>query len=331
LRIFRHFGDVPAPFRGAVVAIGNFDGVHRGHRALIAEAKVQAETRKSPLAVLTFEPHPQEFFRPSPESFRLTPLRTKARLLADLGVDLLFALTFDGEMAKRTPQDFVLNVLVDGLGLSGVVVGHDFEFGQKRAGNLATLAYMGEMEGFSVTAFDTVTASGDEKISSTLIRQMLKQARPEEAARLLGHPWTVEARVEHGDARGRKMGFPTANMHLGHCLAPAYGVYAVRVDILEGDRAVARHDGVANFGIRPMYQVNVPLMETHLFDFDGDLYGKKIQVEFVQKLRDEEKFESLDAMVRQIDRDAAAARQILRRLHGGATARPTEGSPAFGH
>ncbi len=201
MRIFRHFDEVPAAYRGAVVAIGNFDGVHRGHRALIAEAKVQAEARKCPLVVLTFEPHPQEYFRPSPECFRLTPLRTKSRMLADLGVDVLFALTFDAEMAQRSPQDFVLNVLVNGLGISGVVVGHDFEFGQKRAGNLATLSYMGEMEGFSVTAFDTVTASGEEKISSTLIRQMLKEARPEEAARLLGHPWSVEARVEHGDAR----------------------------------------------------------------------------------------------------------------------------------
>jgi riboflavin kinase/FMN adenylyltransferase len=295
--------------------------VHRGHRALIAEAKVQAEARKSPLAVLTFEPHPQEYFRslrqmggPSPagaDCFRLTPLRTKARLLADLGVDVLFALSFDADMARRTPQDFVLNVLVNGLGLSGVVVGHDFEFGQKRAGNLATLSYMGEMEGFSVTAFDTVTASGDEKISSTLIRQMLKQARPEEAARLLGHPWSVEARVEHGDARGREMGFPTANMHLGHCLAPAYGVYAVRVNILEGDRAVARHDGVANFGIRPMYQVNVPLMETHLFDFDGDLYGKYLSVELIQYIRPEAKFPDLEALIAQIAADAAKAREIL--------------------
>jgi len=319
LRIFRHFDDVPAALKGAVVAIGNFDGVHRGHRALIAEAKIQAEARRSPLAVLSFEPHPQEYFRPSPESFRLTPLRAKSRLLSDLGVDALFALTFDGDMARRTPQDFVINVLVNGLGISGAVVGHDFEFGQKRAGNLASLAYMGEMEGFTVTAFDTVTASGDEKISSTLIRQMLKQARPEEAARLLGRFWAVEARVEHGDARGREMGFPTANMHLGHCLAPAYGVYAVRVNILEGDRAVARHDGVANFGIRPMYQVNVPLMETHLFDFDGDLYGRRIEVEFVQKLRDEAKFDDLDAMVRQIDRDAEQARAILH------VARPSSG------
>jgi riboflavin kinase/FMN adenylyltransferase len=318
VRIFRHFEDVPAAFRGAVVAIGNFDGVHRGHRALIAEAKVQAEARRSPLAVLSFEPHPQEYFRQlregapaEPESFRLTPLRAKARLLADLGVDALFALTFDAEMAGRSPQDFVENVLVKSLGISGAVVGHDFEFGQRRAGNLAVLSYMGEMEGFSVTAFDTVTASGDEKISSTLIRQLLKQARPEEAARLLGHAWAVEARVEHGDARGRAMGFPTANMHLGHCLAPAFGVYAVRVNILEGDRAVARHDGVANFGIRPMYQVNVPLMETHLFDFDGDLYGKYLSVELIQYIRPEAKFPSLDALIAQIGADAVKAREIL--------------------
>jgi riboflavin kinase/FMN adenylyltransferase len=311
VRIFRHFDDVPAACRGAVVAIGNFDGAHRGHRALIAETKKQAEALGAPLAVLSFEPHPQEYFRPSPVSFRLTPLRTKARLLADLGVDALFALTFDGEMARRSPQDFVRNVLVAGLGIRGVVVGHDFEFGQKRAGNLATLTEMGAQEGFTVTAFDTVTASGDEKISSTLIRQLLKQAKPEEAARLLGHAWAVEARVEHGDARGRKMGFPTANMHLGHCLAPAFGVYAVRVAILEGDKVVARHDGVANFGIRPMYQVDVPLLETHLFDFDGDLYGKYLSVELIRYIRPEAKFPSQEALIAQIAADAAKAREIL--------------------
>jgi riboflavin kinase/FMN adenylyltransferase len=307
----RHFEDVPGELRGAVVAIGNFDGVHRGHRALIAEARRQAEAKGVPLAVLSFEPHPQEYFRPSPDCFRLTPLRTKARLLADLGVDVLFALPFDGDMARRSPEDFVENILVKGLGISAVVVGHDFEFGQKRAGNLNTLRILGQKCGFSVTAFDTVTASGDDKISSTLIRQLLKQAKPEDAARLLGHPWTIEARVEHGDARGRTMGFPTANMHLNHCLAPAYGVYAVRVAILEGDHAVARHDGVANFGIRPMYQVNVPLLETHLFDFDGDLYGKYLSVEMIKYIRPEAKFPSLADLIAQIGADAARARAIL--------------------
>jgi riboflavin kinase/FMN adenylyltransferase len=312
MKIFRHFDDVPPTLKGAVVAIGNFDGVHRGHRALIAEAKVQAEVRLSPLAVLSFEPHPQEFFKPSSECFRLTPLRAKARLLSDLGVDALFALPFEAEMAQRTPQQFVQQVLLDALGISGVVVGRDFEFGKGRAGNLAALSYMGEMEGFSVTAFDTVTAAGDdEKISSTLIRKMLREAHPEEAARLLGHWWAVEARVEHGDARGREMGFPTANMHLGHCLAPAFGVYVVRVNILDNDRVVSRHDGVANFGIRPMYQVNVPLMETHLLDFEGDLYGKYLSVELIRYIRPEAKFASLDALIAQIAIDAAKAREIL--------------------
>jgi riboflavin kinase/FMN adenylyltransferase len=321
MKIFRHFADVPTGLRGAVVAIGNFDGVHRGHRALIAEAKVQADAMKVPLAVLSFEPHPQEFFKslrdkggPSPagpDCFRLTPLRAKARALSDIGVDALYALNFDADMARMSPQDFVTTVLVEGLGISGAVVGHDFEFGKGRAGNLAVLSYMGEMEGFSVTAFDTVTASGDEKISSTLIRTMLREARPEEAARLLGHWWAVEARVEHGDARGREMGFPTANMHLGHCLAPAFGVYAVRVSILDNDKVVSRHDGVANFGIRPMYQVNVPLMETHLFDFDGDLYGKYLSVALVRYLRPEAKFGGLDALIAQIAVDAAKAREIL--------------------
>jgi riboflavin kinase/FMN adenylyltransferase len=325
MRIFRHYDDVPAALHGAVVAIGNFDGVHRGHRALIAEAKLQAEARKVPLAVLSFEPHPQEFFKhlhdqkgglapAAPTSFRLTPLRAKARLLADLGVDALFALTFDAELARMTPQAFVEKALVGSLRISGAVVGHDFEFGQNRAGNVAVLSYMGEMEGFTVTAFDTVTAAGgDEKISSTLIRQMLREARPEEAARLLGHWWAVEARVEHGDARGREMGFPTANMHLGHCLAPAFGVYAVRVSILDNDKVVSRHDGVSNFGIRPMYKVQVPLMETHLFDFNGDLYGKYLSVELIRYLRPEAKFDGLPALIEQIGRDAADARAILAR------------------
>ena len=319
MRIFRHFDDVPATLRGAVVAIGNFDGVHRGHQALIAQARALAEERKSALAVLAFEPHPAEFFHPRPDSIRLTPLRTKARLLAELGVDAMFALTFDQVMARRSAPEFVMDVLVNGLGLSGVVVGPDFEFGQGRGGNVSTLAHMGGMEGFSVTCFDMVTAaqSGSggpaEKISSTRIRTSLKAAMPQEAGRLLGRWWAVEARVEHGDARGRQMGFPTANMHLGHCLAPAFGVYAVRVTILENEKPVGRHDGVANFGIRPMYLIDVPLMEAHLFDFDGDLYGKHLSVELIAYIRPEAKFASLAALIDQIGADARTAREILAR------------------
>jgi len=310
MRIFRHFDDVPATLKGSVVAIGNFDGVHRGHKTLIAEARKEAEARGSPLAVLAFEPHPQEFFRPRPDSIRLTPLRMKARLLAELGVDVMFALPFDAEMAARSAPVFVEDVLLAGIGASGVVVGPDFEFGKGRGGNVTTLGYMGEMEGFSVHVFEMVTNDGN-KISSTRIRESLAAAKPEEAASLLGRWWAMEARVEHGDGRGRTMGFPTANMHLGHCFAPAFGVYAVRVTIMDNEREVSRHDGVANFGIRPMYQIKVPLMEAHLFDFDGDLYGKHLMVELVAYIRPEAKFDGLPALVAQIGRDAAQARQIL--------------------
>ncbi len=320
MKIFRHFQDMPEQLRGAIVAIGNFDGVHRGHQALIAAARAEAQSRKSPLAVLAFEPHPAEFFRPSPDSIRLTPLRVKARLLAELGVDAMFALPFDAEMAARPAEDFVRDILVKGLGVGGLVVGPDFEFGKGRAGNLATLEKMGAAEGFAVDCFDMVMArspgEAPEKISSTRIRAALKDADPREAARLLGRWWAVEARVEHGDARGRTMGFPTANMHLGHCLAPAFGVYAVRATVMENDNMLesgpsARYDAVANFGIRPMYQIKVPLMETHLFDFDGDLYGKHLSVELIGYIRPEAKFADLPALIVQIGEDAKAARAIL--------------------
>jgi riboflavin kinase/FMN adenylyltransferase len=311
MRIFRHFDDVPPLLRGSVVAVGNFDGVHQGHRALIAEAAKKARAAGVPVAVLTFEPHPQEFFRPSQESFRLTPLRTKARLIAELEADAFFALCFDAAMAARDPETFVREVLVDGLGVSGVVVGADFVFGKGRGGNVATLRESGARYGFGVTAFDTVLAGAGEKISSTRIREALKAARPQEAARLLGRHWAVEARVEHGDGRGRLMGFPTANMRLGHCLAPAFGVYAVRAAIVENDQVIGRHDGVANFGVRPMYEVKVPLMETHLFDFDGDLYGKHLSVELVDYIRPEMRFSGLPGLIAQIAEDAQQARAIL--------------------
>src|ERR1700712_4926737 len=285
MKIFRHYKDVPDAYKGAVVGVGNFDGVHRGHQALIGEARRMADERGAPLAVLAFEPHPQEFFRPSPESFRLTPLRAKARLVAGLGADILYALAFDAEMAAKSAQDFVQDVLVDGLAVGAVVVGADFQFGKGRAGNTTLLSYMGEMEGFGVTLFDPVLGDAAEKISSTEIRDALKAARPDEAARLLGHPWSVEARVEHGDKRGRTIGFPPANMRLDDCLKPAFGIYAVRAKIIEDDKVIATHNGVAKFGIRPMFETKVPLLETFLFDFTGDLYGKHLAVELVSYLR----------------------------------------------
>ena len=311
MRIFRHYDDVPAAYQGAVITVGNFDGVHRGHQALIGEAEHLARQRGAALGVLAFEPHPQEFFRPSAESFRLTPFRAKARLIAELGADAMFALAFDAEMASKSAQDFVLDVLVKGLGVGCVVVGSDFQFGKGRSGNATMLAYMGAMEGFGVEICAPVAAQGTEKISSSRIRQALRQGRPEEAARLLGHFWAVEARVEHGAKRGRTIGVPTANMRLSDCLHPAFGVYAVRAAILEDERVVERHDGVANFGIRPMFESDVPLLETFLFDFDGDLYGKHLSVELVAYLRPEAKLADLDALKAQIAKDREAARRVL--------------------
>jgi len=314
MKIFRHFRDVLNAYKGAVVAVGNFDGVHRGHQALIGEARRMAEERGAPLGVLAFEPHPQEFFRPSPESFRLTPFRAKARLIAELGADVMYALDFNAEMATMPAEDFVMNVLIGALGIGAVVIGKDFQFGKGRAGNTTMLAYMGEMEGFGVTLFDPVIAHGDDKISSTEIRDALKSGKPEVAARLLGHPWSVEARVEHGDKRGRTIGYPTANMKLTDVMKPAFGVYAVRANIIEDDVIASTHTGVANFGIRPMFETEVPLLETYLFDFAGDLYGKHMQVELIAYLRPEAKFDSMDALITQMNKDSEAARTILRQL-----------------
>jgi riboflavin kinase/FMN adenylyltransferase len=307
MRIFRHYGDVPEALKGAVVAVGNFDGVHRGHAALIDEAGRLARARGKPLGVLAFEPHPREFFRPSPESFRLTPFRSKTHLIAARGVDALYCLNFDAALAGKSAEEFIDEVLVRGLGVSGLVVGEDFQFGKGRTGNTATLKDAGA---FDVTIFEPVAALG-RKISSTEIREALKQGHPERAAELLGHYWSIEGRVEHGDKRGRDIGFPTANMRLHDCLQPAFGVYAVRVSVIEEDRVVARHDGVANFGIRPMFESATPLLESYLFDFDGDLYGKHLAVALVARLRDEEKLPDLAALKTRIAQDCQAARAAL--------------------
>jgi len=311
MKIFRHYRDVPDACKGAVVALGNFDGVHLGHQALIGAAREQAKAAGVPLGVLAFEPHPQEFFRPSEQSFRLTPFRAKARLIAGLGADFLYALAFDAEMAAKSADEFISDVLLGGLGVKAIVVGEDFQFGKGRAGNIATLSQAGRERGFGVTVFKPVAASGHDKISSTQIRDALKQGRPEEAARLLGHHWSVEARVEHGDKRGRALGFPTANMKHVDCLQPAFGIYAVRAKVLDDDRVISEHEGVSSFGVRPMFQVDTPLLETYLFDFDGDLYGKHMAVELIAYLRPEAKLDSLEALKAQIAKDCEDAKRAL--------------------
>jgi riboflavin kinase / FMN adenylyltransferase len=302
MQIFRHYEQVPESARGATVAIGNFDGVHKGHQALLQHARALG----GKLGVLVFEPHPQEFFRPDTPRFRLTPFRAKARLLEQHGVSLLFALHFDADFAALSADEFITRVLVQGLGVRHVIVGEDFCFGKGRTGNLALLQQRGAELGFDVTTFELVGEGEASKISSTSIREALRDGKPEVAASLLGHPWTVEGRVESGDQRGRTIGFPTANVSLEGYLEPALGVYAVRVEV--GGR---QYGGVANFGRRPTFDKKDVLLEVHIFDFEGDIYGQPIVVSFISFLRPEMKFAGLDALKAQIAKDSEAARALL--------------------
>ena len=304
MQIFRHFENLPATARGTTVAIGNFDGVHRGHQALLAHAKKSG----GKLGVLAFEPHPQEFFKPDGPRFRLTPFRAKARLLELAGVDLLFALHFDSTLASLTADQFISQVLVQGLGVAHVIVGQDFQFGKGRTGNLNLLQATGDKLGFTVTTFDLVGAGPESKISSTRIREALREGKPEIATDLLGHPWTVEGRVEGGDKRGRTIGFPTANVSLEGYIEPALGVYAVRVEL-----AGKSYDGVANFGRRPTFDKKDVLLEVHIFNFEGDIYGQQIVVSFIAFLRQEMKFSGLDALKAQIAKDSEHAGRLLSR------------------
>jgi riboflavin kinase/FMN adenylyltransferase len=295
-----------------VLAMGNFDGLHKGHAALIDHASELARARGAPTAVLTFEPHPRNVFVPGCEPFRLTPFRVKEREIARLGVDFLFIQHFDAEFAKQSAESFIDEIMVGALGASHIVVGHDCTFGNRRRGTPEMLRERGAALGFEVTVIEPVR--GDAAVySSTHIRELLKAARPREAAAQLGRFWEIDGRVALGDQRGRTIGFPTANLGLGEYLRPAFGVYAVRVsgdgadDPLDG-RTV---DGVANLGLRPTVGGLVPRLEAHLFDVDRDLYGRHLRVALVEFIRPERKFASFDELKEQIAADAARAREIL--------------------
>lgn len=309
MRVLRHYSDLPAEALGAVVVLGNFDGLHRGHQAVLNEARAVANRLAAPLALITFEPHPRRFFTPDRPPFRLSSLRTKALVLEALGVDFLLALHFDKALAAMSAEDFVMAVLVKGLKARHVVVGYDFVFGHKRGGGVPLLSWMAEMEGFGLSVVEAAGAGG-EIFSSTRIRQHLSEARPQDAADLLGRWWCIEGRVLPGDKRGRTIGFPTANIALYEYLVPALGVYAVRAGI-EGERAIAWHDGVANLGRRPTFAKEDVLLEVHLLDFDGDLYGRHLLVQFVDFIRQERKFDGIAALKAQIAADAGKARVIL--------------------
>lgn len=318
LRIIRHPGSGAAHERGAVLAMGNFDGLHQGHAALIDHAAGLARARRAPTAVLTFEPHPRNVFVPGCEPFRLTPFRVKEREIARLGVDFLFIQHFDAEFARQSAESFIDDVIVGAVGAQHVVVGHDSTFGNKRRGTPEMLRERGAARGLGVTVIEPVRGS-DAVYSSTHIRELLKAGKPREAAAQLGRFWEIDGRVALGDQRGRTIGFPTANLGLGQYLRPALGVYAVRVsgdgpdDPLDGKTI----DGVANIGLRPTVGGLVPRLEAHLFDIDRDLYGRHLRVALVEFIRPERKFASFDELKTQIAADADRARAILAAGPGG--------------
>jgi riboflavin kinase/FMN adenylyltransferase len=313
LRIIRHPGSQSSQPRGAVLAMGNFDGLHRGHAALIGEARDRARAAGVPAAVLTFEPHPRGVFMPGGEPFRLTPFRVKEREIARLGVDLLFVQHFDPAFARKSAESFVEEVLLGAIGVGHIVVGHDCTFGNRRRGTPEMLRAAGAEHGFGVTVVEPVRGPDATAYSSTHIRELLKSGKPREAAAQLGRFWEIDGRVMVGDRRGRTIGFPTANLALGEYLRPALGVYAVRVAGDGPDDAFAGRtiDGVANLGLRPTVGGEEPRLEAHLFDTDTDLYGRHLRVSLVDFIRPERKFSGLDALKAQIAEDAARAREIL--------------------
>ncbi len=307
MRVLRDHQFAQPQDRGASVAIGNFDGVHRGHQHVLTLAKRVGV----PLGVVTFEPHPREFFAPDAPAFRLMNAEARASRLAKLGVDILAELPFDARLSGLSAEAFVRDVLVEGLRISHAVVGADFCFGKGRKGTADTLREMGADLGFDVTVAELLEGDAGA-VSSTAIRAALTEGRPRDAAAMLGHWHRIAGPVLHGEKRGRELGYPTANMDLDGLHVPKPGVYAVTVEVRDGPHA-GQYGGVANLGYRPMFERETPNLESYLFDFAGDLYGTHLSVGLVEYLRGEAKFDGLDALITQMDVDSAAARAALAR------------------
>jgi riboflavin kinase/FMN adenylyltransferase len=297
---------VPEALRGAIVALGNFDGFHKGHQAVVGRAVDRARDEGRPVLVATFDPHPVRFFRPDTPWFRLTSLDQRERLFAAAGADAMIVFGFDSALAGTTAEDFVAERLVRLIGAAGVVTGEDFTFGKGRGGNVEVLKRLGAEHGLAVDSVAPVEEDG-EPVSSSRIRDSLQAGDCETAAALLTRPFAIEGVVEHGDKRGRTIGYPTANLALGHYLRPRFGIYAVRGRLPDG-RVL---DGAANLGIRPTFQPPRELLEPCFFDFDGDLYDRTIEVELISFLRPEAKFDSLEALKAQMALDCAEARRRL--------------------
>ena len=307
MRIIRDYQFVDLPDRGASAAIGNFDGVHLGHQSVIDLARSVAPD--APLGVLTFEPHPREYFASDAPPFRLMSREARTSRLAKLGVERLYELNFNTALASLTPEGFARTVVSEGLGLAHVIIGADFCFGKGRAGTATDLQRFGQEMGFGVTIAPLLQGTG-ATVSSTAIRQALSDGRPGDAAAMLGHWHRIEGLVVGGEQRGRELGFPTANMSIDGLHPPAFGVYAVLVDVLDGPNRGSYH-GAASMGVRPMFGENRPNLETFIFDFSGDLYDATLSVGLVDFLRPEEKFDTLDALIHQMNDDCTRARQIL--------------------
>lgn len=299
-------GAIPAHLADGIVALGNFDGFHLGHQAVVGAAVARARAEGRPALVATFDPHPIRYFKPDAAPFRLTTLDQRERLFAAAGVDAMVVFRFDPELAVLSAEEFVTQRLLAALRVGGVVTGEDFTFGRARSGDVNGLRALGRAHGFSTDAVAPVALDG-ETVSSSRIRAALVAGDPRTAARLLTRPYTIEGMVQHGDKLGRTIGYPTANLDMARYLRPAYGIYAVR-GRLEGGRVL---DGAANLGIRPSFDPPKELLEPYFFDFGGDLYGQRLSVDLIEYLRPEAKFDTLDALVAQMDADCARARAIL--------------------
>lgn len=318
MEIIRDWRALPEASRRAAVALGNFDGVHRGHQRVIAAAADAAQRVGGPLGVIVFVPHPRVWFQPDATAFRLQTDGQRARALQALGVERLYELPFGAEMADMSDRDFVERVLRQGLGVSWVAAGFDITFGKDRSGTGEALAHYGERLGFGVTVVSAVTDAEGAKLSSSAVRQALADGRPELAAAILGRPFAIEGEVVHGAKRGRALGFPTANINLGDYVQPRFGVYATRTRLPDG-RIV---EGVSNLGVNPQFGGEPPQLETWLFDFDADLYGQVLESELIAFLRPEARFDTVETMTRQVFADADQARALLSAAVGAPTHRP---------
>ena len=305
--VAREPGPTPAALRNAVVAIGNFDGVHRGHRAVFSKTMARARAANRPAAVLTFEPHPRSYFQPQAPSFRLSSEAAKLRLLAGTELDGAIVIKFDAALANLTAEEFITRILTERLSIAGAVIGFNFQFGKGRTGTADFLIAQGAQRGFTVDVAPPFELAG-RRVSSGVIRDALAGGHVAEAIELLGYPWFVTAQVVHGDKRGRELGYPTANLRLDPEVGLQHGIYAVRVGV--GGQL---YDGVASFGRRPMFDSGAALLEVYLFDFSGDLYGTVLDVAFIAWIRHELKFDSIEDLIRRMDEDSRVARAALAR------------------